>query len=74
MSVLTLHQLTVDQYRELTGYIGLQDGGGHLPWIFSRIPTILLAGVLVTWCLAFTLIILVYPDDLKSKYTREERA
>jgi len=38
-----------------------------LSWLFSGVPTMILAGVFAVWCISFVLVITLYPDNHSSR-------
>ena len=58
-----IFQFTRQEYAELVKVVGREDYGAHLSWLFTALPTILLAAVFVLWCVAFILVIILFPDN-----------
>ena len=61
-------QLSRQEFADLVKIVGHEDAGQRLSWLFTALPTILLAILFTLWCVAFTLVILLFPDDAPSKY------
>ncbi len=48
--------------------VGVESSGRRLSWLFTALPTLLLALLFLAWCVAFILVILLFPDDEPSEY------
>lgn len=62
-------QLSRQEFADLVKIVGHEDAGQRLSWLFTALPTILLAILFILWCVAFILVILLFPDDAPSKYS-----
>ena len=61
-------QFSRQEYGDLVRLVGREEVGQHMSWLFTAIPTIILAVIFVLWCIAFILIIVLFPDNSPSKY------
>ena len=61
-------QMSHSDYTDIVRTVGREDIGVRLSWLYSAWPTLILAGVFVLWCVAFVLIIVLFPDNSPSKY------
>jgi hypothetical protein len=59
------------EFAEIVKAVGREEHGQELSWLFSALPTILLAIVFLLWCVAFILVIVLFPDNTPSKYKDE---
>ena len=60
-------QLTRQEFADIVKVVGRESEGQHLSWLFTALPTILLILLFILWCVAFILVILLFPDDAPSE-------
>ena len=60
--------MTQQDYADIVKIVGREDRGKSLSWLFSALPIILLSIVFIVWCIAFILVIVLFPDNESSEF------